>query len=107
MRLSDDGNTFVLSYRSKISKGTVGLVVSMCRDGRLSLDNVGIKASLDLSRRSLCPVGPGQKSAERAGSGQKFAGLSRPLPIPDDSYVIDQFIFDEKNYESAVLTRVL
>ena len=39
-------------------------------------------ASPDLSRRFLCPVGPGQKSAGRAGPGQVFAGLPRPLPIP-------------------------
>ena len=33
-----------------------------------------------MSWRSLCPVGPGQKSAGRVGPGQNFAGLSRPVP---------------------------
>ena len=43
----------------------------------------GQDASPDLSRRFLCLVGPGpgQKSAGRAGPGQIFAGLSRPVPF--------------------------
>ena len=40
-------------------------------------------ASPDLSRRFLCAVGPGQKSAGRAGQGQIFTGLSR-MVVPRD-----------------------
>ena len=86
--------------RSLLSLGTVTLsrnfcfyVIQVIYVG--TCGTVPRDASPDLSRHFLCPVGSGQKSAERAGRGQicaelsrgisatekKIAGLSRPLPM--------------------------